>query len=56
MVKGKKWEHKSHWNQLKKRFTEERPSRKEEPMQILYDIFDVPTPQEFIEHTSMITR
>lgn len=25
-------------------------------MQVLYDIFDVPTPQKFIERTSMVTR
>lgn len=30
--------------------------RKEEAMQILYDIFDIPTSQEFTERTSRITR
>lgn len=52
--KKKKNENKRYWNQLKKRFTEERPPRKEEPMQGLYDICDVPITQEFVERTSVI--
>ena len=45
MVKGAKWEHKRHLNQLRKRFTEDLKD-KEVPMEVFYDMFDVPTPPQ----------
>ena len=43
MVKSKKLIHKRHLNQLR-RFTEEISKDNEEPMDLLYDLFDIPTP------------
>lgn len=45
-----------HCNQLKKSFTDAMTVRKEKSMPGLYDIFYVPTPQEFLECTGMFTR
>ena len=42
MVKCKKWEHKRHVNQIRPRYTEE--VTEEVPMEVLYDMFDVPAP------------
>ena len=44
MVKSKKLIHKRHLNQLRRRFTEEISKDNEEPMEIFYDLFDIPTP------------
>ena len=43
MVKSKKLMHKRHLNQLR-RFTEEISKDNEEPMEVLYDLFDIPIP------------
>lgn len=40
----------------KKMFTERNPARKKEAMQVLNVAFNVATPQEFVEHTTAITR
>ena len=44
MVKSKKLKHKRYLNQLRRRFTEEISKDNEEPMEVLYDLFDIPTP------------
>lgn len=55
MVKGPKYEHKRHFNQLKKRDTKNQ-GRQDEPMDIWYDIFEVPEPQMKAEPTCMFNR
>ena len=49
IVQGKRWEHKSHLNQLKQRFTDLVSLQKEVPMEILYDTFDTLQPLETVE-------
>lgn len=54
-IEGLKWEHDRHINQLKK-FAEEKVTRKEVLMEVLYNIFDAPTLQEIIKSRCNSTR
>ena len=42
MFKGKKYEHQRHMNQLRPRYTENVIEDKEVPIEVLYDVFDIP--------------
>ena len=42
MLKGKKYEHQRHINQLRARYTENGIKEQEVPMEVLYDVFDIP--------------
>ena len=60
MLKSKKWEHKRHVNQIRPRYTKE-VTDEEVPMEVLYDMFDVPAPPvqatpEFEQRTSRRKR
>ena len=44
VLKGKKYEHQRHINQLTPRYTENTIEDQEVPMEVLYDVFDIPTP------------
>ena len=44
MARSSKWEHNSHLNHLRPRFTEDATTQEELQMDVLYDIFDIPTP------------
>ena len=43
------YEYKHHLNQLLHRHTDLESPRQKIPMEVLYDTFDIPTPQEIIE-------
>ena len=43
MLKGKKYEHQKHINQLRPRYTEDFIEDQEVPMEVLYNMFDIPT-------------
>ena len=46
LIKNPKWVIKRHLNQTKKtRYTADRDQHKEEPITVIYDMFDVSTPQ-----------
>ena len=49
MVQGQSWEYKWDLNQLKRRITDLVSLRKEVPMEILYDTFDVSSPPETVK-------
>ena len=49
MVEGPRCEYKHHLNQLRYRHTDLESPRQEILMEVLYDTFDIPTPQEIIE-------
>ena len=44
MLKGKKYEHQRHINQLRPRYTENVIEDQEVPMEVLFDVFDKPVP------------
>ena len=44
MLKGKKYEHQRHVNQLRPRYTEIVIEDQEVPMEVLYNVFDIPAP------------
>ena len=44
MLKGKKYEHQRHINQLRPRYTENIIEEQEVPLEVLYDMFNIPTP------------
>ncbi|XP_029639543.1 uncharacterized protein K02A2.6-like [Octopus sinensis] len=55
MVKGPKYEHRRHLNQSKKRHTKNQ-GRQEEPMDLWYDLFQVPEPQAKAEPTCRLNK
>ena len=44
MLKGKKYEHQRHINQLRPWYTENVIEGEEVPMEVLYEVFNMPTP------------
>ena len=46
MIKGLRWVHKHHLNQLKKQYSGSEDTRLKDPMMVLYDLFDVPTQEK----------
>ena len=44
-IKHPKWNIKRHYNQIRKRYTSDISNRKEEPMVVMYDLFEIPIPQ-----------
>ena len=46
MIKGSRWVHKRILNRLKKWYLVSRETKLEEPMMMLYDLFDVPKPEK----------
>ena len=49
MMQGPRWEYKPHLNQLSHRQADLKNPRQEIPIEVLYDTFNIPTPQEIIE-------
>ena len=48
MLKGKKYEHQRHINHLRPRYNESVIEEHEVPMEVLYDVFDIPAPSVLI--------
>ena len=44
IIKHPKWKVHRHINQIKKRYTPNTKERVEEPMSVIYDVFEVPRP------------
>ena len=47
IIKHPRWKDRRHINQIKNRYTHNTEERVEEPMSVIYDIFEVPRPSQY---------